>query len=201
MRKRSDFRTHALKNLNKMDKHNLEYNLTVSAMGGDADAFCELYELYKHRLYRYARYRLGNDQDAEDAVSECFLSAWNQLGSLRDPGAFAGWMFTILSGQCGRIISDQIRRRELLSQEDAKATDAKATNTKATDAKSTNPVDTQLILQEALDMLSEEDRSIVLLSIIGGFKSREIASITGIKPGSVRSRLSRALAKMRAALE
>ena len=52
-------------------------------------------------------------------------------------------------------------------------------------------------LTEALSQLKEEERDIVLLSIIGGFSSTEIASLTGLAPGSVRSKLSRSLAKMR----
>jgi RNA polymerase sigma-70 factor (ECF subfamily) len=52
-------------------------------------------------------------------------------------------------------------------------------------------------LAEALSQLNEEERNIVLLSIIGGLSSSEIASLTGLTPGSVRSKLSRSLAKMR----
>ncbi len=46
------------------------------AQKGDSDAFCELYNLYKNRLYKYAYYRLSNANDAEDAVMDCVLSAY-----------------------------------------------------------------------------------------------------------------------------
>ena len=52
-------------------------------------------------------------------------------------------------------------------------------------------------LAEALAQLGDDDRDIVLLSIIGGLNSTEIAALTGLAPGSVRSKLSRSLAKMR----
>ena len=52
-------------------------------------------------------------------------------------------------------------------------------------------------LAEALAQLRDEERDIVLLSIIGGLNSTEIASLTDLAPGSVRSKLSRSLAKMR----
>lgn len=186
------------KTMKQIDHH----NLTVSAVSGDMDAFCELYDLYKLRMYKYARYRLGNDQDAEDAVSECFLSAWKQIGSLRDPDAFAGWIFTILSGCCGKIIGRQIEGRTALQAEGISVTQTEGRERSALpDPVGHGSAELRLILSEALEKISETDRNIVLLSVVGGFKSNEIASITGLKPGSVRSRLSRALAKMREYLE
>ena len=56
-------------------------------------------------------------------------------------------------------------------------------------------------LKFALEKLTEEERDIVLLSILGGLKSREIAKISSLTSGSVRSKLSRSLAKMREYLE
>ena len=52
-------------------------------------------------------------------------------------------------------------------------------------------------LKEALDILKEEEKNIVLLSVIGGLKSKEIAKITGLSAGNVRQKLSRSLAKMK----
>ena len=92
-----------------------ELDLIIRAKSGDADAFCRLYDLYRSRLYRYAFYRLGNESDAEDAVSECVLAAWRQIGSLRDEQAFPAWIFRILSGLCARLIRQQIVRREQVS--------------------------------------------------------------------------------------
>ncbi len=59
------------------------------------------------------------------------------------------------------------------------------------------PPSLSMELTEALSQLRDEERDVVLLSIIGGLSSNEIASLTGLAPGSVRSKLSRSLAKMR----
>ena len=56
-------------------------------------------------------------------------------------------------------------------------------------------------LKEAFGILNPQDRDIVLLSALGGYNSREIASLSGLKPATVRSRLARALAKMKQFLE
>lgn len=55
-------------------------------------------------------------------------------------------------------------------------------------------------LRQALSVLSDEDRSIVLLSVVAGFKSKEIAAITGLTAGNVRQRLSRSFTKMKSKL-
>lgn len=49
----------------------------------DKNAFCELYELYKNRLYRYAYYKLSSEEDAEDAVMDCILCAWQGIKQLK----------------------------------------------------------------------------------------------------------------------
>lgn len=56
-------------------------------------------------------------------------------------------------------------------------------------------------LAQALDILSSDEKEIVLLSVVGGFTSKEISKITGLTAGSVRPKLSRSLAKMRNYLE
>ena len=58
-----------------------------------------------------------------------------------------------------------------------------------------------LELREALDQLKADEREIVLMSVVAGLKSREIATVFGMTAGSVRSKLSRSLSKMRKFLE
>ena len=172
-----------------------ELNLIIRAKNGDADAFCQLYDLYRSRLYRYAFYRLGNESDAEDAVSECVLAAWRQIGSLRDEQAFPAWIFRILSGLCARLIRQQIVRRDQISMDAAPAGEEKPLH--ETVPSGAEPADTWVILREALDELTEDQKELVLLSAVGGLSSKEIAELTGMAPGSVRSSLSRSLTKVR----
>ena len=56
-----------------------EIKAAEAAAAGSKEAFCELYGKYRDKLYRYALYRLGDPSDAEDAVSECVLAAWQGL--------------------------------------------------------------------------------------------------------------------------
>ena len=164
----------------------MDEKLINEAIAGSKEAFCSLYGAYKDRLYRYALYRLGDPTEAEDAVSECVLAAWQGIGSLRSSKAFGSWIFRILSNCCASRIREMIGTRENLER----LYDADKGSTVSSPSL---PIE----LAEALSQLNEEERNIVLLSIIGGLSSSEIAPLTGLTPGSVRSKLSRSLAKMR----
>ena len=160
--------------------------LINEAIAGSKEAFCSLYGKYKDKLYRYALYRLNDPTEAEDAVSECVLAAWQSIGSLRSEKAFGSWIFRILSNCCASRIKEMIGTRENLER---------IYNSGA--VRVSVPASLSIELSEALSQLREEERNIVLLSIIGGLSSTEIAALTGLAPGSVRSKLSRSLAKMR----
>ena len=165
----------------------MDERLINEAIAGSREAFAELYGEYKDRLYRYALYRLGSPEDAEDAVSECVLAAWKSIGSLRSSKAFGSWIFRILSNCCASRIKDAISSRENIERfmNDDGAMPSGSSPSLAVE------------LAEALDRLSSEDREIVLLSVIAGMNSSETAALTGLPAGTVRSKLSRSLAKMR----
>lgn len=168
-----------------------ESDLVNKAKGGDKEAFCQLYSIYKDRLYRYAYYRLGNNDDAQDAVSDCIVSAYEQIKNLRRAEAFGSWIFKILYAACTSYVKQQIKQRECECADTVKC----STSLYVTIDESTTE------LCQALDMLSSEERDIVLLSVVAGFTSKEISRITGLTAGSVRSKLSRSLTKMRNFLE
>lgn len=164
-----------------------EKELVLKAKNGDADAFCILYGKYKGRLYSYAFYKLGNTADAQDAVQNCVLSAFEQIGKLKNPEAFSSWIFRILYCSCTSAIKEQIRQRNTDDIE----------NYKNISSFDNDKSILQEELKQALNILSDEERNIVLLSVAAGFKSKEIAAITGLTAVNVRTKLSRSLAKMK----
>lgn len=161
--------------------------LVLKAKEGDVDAFCSLYSEIKMELYRYAYYKLGNSHDAEDAVSDCVISAFEQISNLRKPEYFNAWIFKILSNKCNYYIKHQIFQRENENIDDVK-------NLQVEDEHHTE-------VYEALEKLNPKEKELVLLSVVAGFNSKEIANIIGITAGGVRSKLSRSLKKMRKFLE
>lgn len=165
-----------------------ERMLIGRAVSGDREAFAALYMLYRDSLYRYAYFRLGNETDAEDAVSACIVAAYENIASLRAEKAFKAWIFRILYRCCCTLVREQIRSLDRDGEE--------ALDRVPAPVGGLSPE-----LSEAFGVLCEEDREIVLLSVIAGYTSREIAAILSLKPSTVRSRLSRGLSKMRTFLD
>ena len=168
-----------------------EKELVILSKSGDKNAFSELYSLYSDRLYRYAFYRLANKEDAEDAVSEAVYSAFYQIGALKKPEAFSAWLFRILFFSCGAVIKARSERRNMVDINDMAD---KLTYSMESEFEKTE-------LQQTLDILNDDEREIVLLSVVSGLKSNEIAKICDMTSGAVRSKLSRSLSKMRNFLE
>ena len=163
-------------------------DIITKARAGDKQAFAQLYLTYKDKLFRYAYFKLGNVQDAQDAVGNCVTEAYTGVALLQNEKAFSAWLFKILYRECCRILTQNSARSIEQSIE-------------GTEVAADNPIHLAPELEEALAILSPEDRDIVLLSVVSGYKTREIADLLGIKHATVRSKLSRALAKMKTFLE
>lgn len=166
----------------------MENDLIKRARNGDKDAFAKLYILYKAKLYRYAYFKLGNTFDAMEAVSNCITQAYLSIYSLKSEKAFSAWIFKILYRECCTIYSKR-------------AIDSQIQSIDGLNIESPQSVELAPELKEALSILYDDEKDIVLLSVIAGYNSKEVGSMLGIKASTVRSKLSRALAKMRKYLE
>ncbi len=156
------------------------------AKNGDSASFCKLYELYYKDMYRFAYYTLGNQQDAEDVISETVLDAFKGIRNLKKPEQFKSWIFRILSTKCKRQIAVYISNREHLKTD---------TETEAF-IQEDHPYAEQLDVRKAFSTLNENEKMIVSLMIFAGYTSRETAKLLNSREGTVRSIKSRALTKM-----
>lgn len=159
--------------------------LSVSkAQGGDQAAFRELYrEVYKD-LYRYALFVLKNRQDAEDVVADTVADAFYGIRKLRSPGSFKAWIFKILSSKIKQKLKEYAR--------------VKKEHTVYSELQDHNDITAQTEIFSILSHLSETEQQIILLSVLRGYTSAEIGQILSLNAATVRSKLSRALAKLRA---
>lgn len=161
-------------------------NLVVQTQNGDADAFGELYSVYAKDMYRFALYYTGSRFLAEDAVGDAVLLAFEKIGQLKKKSAFKPWLFKILFNCCKRQ-----QREKALSLKRAELSPADETS------ESSGGQLEALEVKTALAALEEEEREVLLLSFIGGYSSGEIGKMLSMKGGSVRSKKSRAVAKLR----
>jgi len=164
--------------------------LIRQAKAGDANAFGALYESMARDLYRFALYTLGSQEAAQDAVQEAVLAAFRGIGSLRSDDAFRAWMFRILRNACRKSLRQGWAARTVPLEDQF-----------ADIAANDPPLGRALELRQAIAALPAESRDIVLMHVLEGYDSREIGCMLGCAPGTVRSRLSRAMAKLRKELD
>lgn len=156
----------------------------------DAHAFAQMYEKIYIDLYRFALCLMKNPHDAEDAVSEAVLKAYENIRKLKDENAFKSWMFTITANTCRGRLKEKARRKNESLEESL-------TNTPANEIDYGMSVD----IRKAFFILSEEEQEIIGLSVFGGYNSKEIGGMLGIKDTTVRSKKTRALEKMECVLK
>lgn len=161
--------------------------------GGEVmEDFIKWYETVYPEMYRVACYYMRSRQEAEDAVSDAVLIAYEKRHQLKDREKFRPWMMTILVNCCKKRMRKWFTREEDI-EAISQAEERKLTG--ETDLAMTSAV------KQAFFQLQEEDRLIVGLSVFGGYKGKEIAGILGKSHSTVRSRYRRALQKMRKELE
>lgn len=171
----------------------IDIRVVEEARLGDQEAFTRLYEQVYADLYKTALFILGSRSDAEDAVSETFLDAYRGIRKLKEPSAFKSWIFKILQARCNRKIALNYKLRNHFNLEDFALSDTSLCYNQNSDDK--------LVLMNALYCLNYHERSIVFLSVIQGYKIREIAEILKMPQGTVSSKLHRCLEKLKKTIE
>jgi RNA polymerase sigma factor (sigma-70 family) len=150
------------------------------------------------RVYRLAYRLTGDKQDAEDLTQETFLRVFRSLSSYT-PGTFEGWLHRITTN----LFLDQVRRKKRIRFETMgeDASRVEATDDRARPERGYEHAHLDHDVQAALDALRPEYRAAVVLCDIEDLSYEEIAVTLGIKIGTVRSRIHRARAQLRDALE
>jgi RNA polymerase sigma-70 factor (ECF subfamily) len=131
---------------------------------------------------------------AEDLVQETMLNAWKAFHRFAPGTNCKGWLFRILFNLLSK------HRRKLQARPVTVSLD-EASDLPTTDAdRPAQPAFTQTEILAAIDRLPLEQRSVLILAVVEGFKCREIADLQQIAIGTVMSRLSRARVELRATL-
>lgn len=163
-------------------------SLVKQAKAGDKSAFALLYEQIYKEMYKFAYCMLSNGFDAEDAVSETVIDAYKGIKTLKDDKLFKNWIFKILSIKC---------RRKMAEFYDKKVSLEEAGELKAESRENAEWFD----LKTAFEELNYEERCIVTYNIVGGYSSREIGKFLNLNSNTVRSKLNRAVKKMKLKME
>jgi RNA polymerase sigma-70 factor (ECF subfamily) len=158
-------------------------------------AFEELTVAYSPSMYRLAAAMVGPD-DAADMVQEAFVSAWRELPRLRDADRWESWLRSILMNRCRNALRTRTRRpRLVLLDPDGRATPRHLSH------EPMRNVDDRQAIHDALEALRPEDRAVIVLHYLADLPLREVASVLGLRLGTVKSRLNAGLRALRAADE
>jgi RNA polymerase sigma factor (sigma-70 family) len=157
----------------------------------------DIVHTHSARVYRLAYRLTGNPHDAEDLTQEVFVRVFRSLSSYT-PGTFEGWLHRITTN----LFLDSARRKQRIRFEGLADDMAhRLAGSEPTPAQAFDDSHLDDDVQAALKALPPEYRAAVVLCDIEGFSYEEIAATLGVKLGTVRSRIHRGRAQLRAALE
>jgi RNA polymerase sigma factor (sigma-70 family) len=171
-----------------------ENDLIRRAKRGDKHAYEELVHAYQGIAFRTAYVLAGNGADAEEAAQDGFVKAWRALGRFRDGAPFRPWLL--------QIVANEARNRRRSAGRRAHLALRAATEHPSGDA-APSPEAALLSAQQreallaAVNDLPEDQRSVITLRYFVGLSEQEVADTLDLPTGTVKSRTSRALERLR----
>jgi RNA polymerase sigma factor (sigma-70 family) len=177
-----------------------EKRLIAAAQRGDLQSFNQLVRAYEGSLYHTAYRVLGDGSAASDATQDAFIAAYKNIRSFRG-GSFRAWLLRIVTNCC----YDQLRAKKsrYAVSLDALLLDFPNAEESIGESREASPHDQAelqelgSIIHQGLQTIPLEQRVTLILADIQGFTYEEIAQITGVNIGTVKSRLSRGRAYLR----
>ncbi len=169
-----------------------ERELIARVRSGDGAAERQLYDTHVERVYRLT-YRLAGDDDlAREFTQETFIRAFERLGGFRGEAALSTWLHSIATS----VALNGLRKVKRFRARETDLGDAAGVAGSAARAEP----DLKRRLADAIDGLAEGYRTVFVLHDVEGYTHEEIGAVLHIEAGTSKAQLSRARAKLRAAL-
>lgn len=162
----------------------------------DEAAFRQLVLLYQHQVFNVVFRMLGDRHEAEDVSQEVFVTVFKSIDSFRGESKFSTWLFRVATNQCKNRLKYLGRRARGRTQpidtvDNSVLTSPVVPNPDPPD-KVAQGRELEVIVKRAMAALDDEHRVLIVLRDIEGLPYTEIAEITGLNVGTVKSRLHRA---------
>lgn len=170
----------------------LEQRCLAACRAGDAAAFRPLVEAYYPRAVRFARALVGDLEDARDVTQEAFVAAYRAMPEHHEGKPFYPWLRGILVNRAKTFIRGRNRTRARVDAAAAEPDHWTAPHS----LEGASPAQRDLV-RKALEVLDEEERTLLVLKHLEGFTYDELAATLGIPGGTVMSRLYRARQRLR----
>ncbi|MBM7560779.1 RNA polymerase sigma factor [Fusibacter tunisiensis] len=181
----------------------MESKLIEKSIAGDVKSFEQLIQSYNRYVYNIAYRMMGNEEDAKDMSQEALIKAYKAMPGFKMESQFSTWLYRIVINTC----KDELRKRKehILSLDEEIA--ERITLEQTLESNSGDPLmiyekkEMKNALDDALNKLSDEGRSVVVLKDLLGYTYEEIGEILQIPIGTVRSRLNRSRSTLRMLLK
>ena len=185
-----------------------ELDLVRRFQAGDQRAFDVLVQKHKDRVFRLCYRLLGDYTEADDAAQETFIKVYHSLRGFRFESGFWTWVYRIAVNTCKNTLMSlrfRLKKKTLRlesptgSEEDAPVLDVADSRPSARQASMKREEIEEV--RRAIDALPAEDKTVVVLRDIEGMSYEEIAEVTGLRLGTLKSRLFWARQALRKKLE
>lgn len=183
-----------------------EDKLIEKSRNGDIKAFEQLICGYRRKILNFTYRILGNPEDAEDITQEIFVKAFRAISGFDGKSSFSTWLYTIASNAA----MDELRKRKrrktdktvsLYGENDDGEYELPIADEGDGPYEKAKKKELQRVLSEAIDKLSEEYKTVIVLRDLQGLSYEEIAKIVCVSQGTVKSRISRGRLLLRKLLE
>ncbi len=184
-----------------------DYDLIKAFLGNDKSAFNRLVLKYKDMVFNLCFRLLGDYDEANDCAQETFIKVFNNLNQFKFKSGFSTWLYRITINTCKNEFSSfGYRMKKKTMRLDNPGNNREAWEEDCRIDISDNLYDPALVyekkekeilIQEAIDSLKGKEKILVVLCDIEGKSYEEIADITGVNIGTVKSRLARARQELR----
>ena len=179
-----------------MESRPLDEEIVVArAKRGDATAYEELVRMHQGIAFRVALVAAGDPDDARDAVQDAFVKAYGALGRFRDGAPFRPWLLQIVANEARNRRRSAGRRAGMTLRVAGTAASGDAAPSPETAALAHERRD---VLVDGLARLDERDREVLVHRFLLELGEEETAAVLGVRRGTVKSRTSRALERLRA---
>ncbi|MCK6583306.1 MAG: RNA polymerase sigma factor [Anaerolineales bacterium] len=181
-----------------------ETALITSAQQGDLNSFNTLILNYQDAVFNTAVRILGDDDMAQDAAQEAFISAFQSIRTFRG-GSFKAWILRTVTNACLDELRRQKRRPTTpLEPETSDGDEIDSpkwlADTNMTPAQKAEADELEHAIQHCLDALPSEFRTVVVLADVQGLDYTEVAAASNVPLGTIKSRLARARLRLRECL-
>ena len=170
--------------MNEQEQQIYSELLVIRCQQGKKEAFEPIVQLWQKPLSAFAMRYLDQEIEAMDAVQETWVSVIKGINKLENPGTFVSWLFGILTNKCIDRIRKKQAQERLLKNAAGKSGQPEASNDNEE-------------LNRAIQQLPDEQKTIIILRFGQGLQIGQIAAMLNIAEGTIKSRLHRALARLR----